>query len=193
MSTHNMFSWRIKKNIDTIADWSGPLLSSCNGWKNSCCDWGSNPVHWTQKLALYRIAIKASLCSKAVQVYKCIIYLSLIHIPSPFSDLYVNLNFSTQYQATKPLGPPSPSDWLNLHWAWVSDVTDENILCRNWGSNLVCWTQSHALYCIAIKAVCSARQYKCIIYLSLLNLYAPKVPFHMTRFIYFLKSIKTII
>ena len=35
----------------------------------------------------------------------------------------------------------------------------------DWGSNLVRWTQSPMLYHIAIKLACTARQYKCIIYL----------------------------
>ena len=39
-------------------------------------DLKSNPIHWTQSPALYRIAVKASLYSKAVQV--CYIP---IHVP----------------------------------------------------------------------------------------------------------------
>ena len=50
----------------------------CNRWKKLeitfFLDRGSNPVRWTQSPTLYRVAIKAGLYRKAVQVY---------HIPIP--------------------------------------------------------------------------------------------------------------
>ena len=45
-------------------------------------DWGSNPVHWTQSPILYRVAIKAGLYRKAVEVY---------HIPIPGDILPLQL------------------------------------------------------------------------------------------------------
>ena len=41
----------------------------------------------------------------------------------------------------------------------------EIIFFPNRGSNPVRWTQSPTLYHVAIKPACTARQYKCVIYL----------------------------
>ena len=45
--------------------------AKCNSWKNGnniLPDWGSNPVRTIQSLTFYRVAIKAGLYRKAVQV-----------------------------------------------------------------------------------------------------------------------------
>ena len=64
------------------------LSSVCNSWKNGnniFPDRGSNPVHWTQSLTLYRVAIKVGLYRRAVQV--CYIPIPndmLLELPSRF-------------------------------------------------------------------------------------------------------------
>ena len=61
-------------------------VPNVTGEKFLCQNRGLNPVRWTQSPTLYRIAIKASLYHKAVQVCHIVIYegKSISNQPIPF-------------------------------------------------------------------------------------------------------------
>ena len=76
-----MFSWWLYSQVlKSISDCyrpgrppAGPIMVRyiCNRWKNGIIflpNRGSNPVRWTQSPTLYRVAVKAGLYRKAVQV-----------------------------------------------------------------------------------------------------------------------------
>ena len=88
------------------------IIRCCNRWKSSnhqCRDRGSNPGRLHDRPTLYHVALKACLYRKAVQGY---------HIPitatySPFIFWFVRESqFEQPLQATKPIGPLIPSDWI---------------------------------------------------------------------------------
>ena len=101
----------------------------CNRWKKSnhhCCCLGSNPDHLNDEPKLYRLAIKAGLHYKAVQVYHKFIYtyLSLLYTCIPPTYLRIFLESSFQLSVTFCCaGMCSLSLWVPLHWAL--DVTSE--------------------------------------------------------------------
>ena len=81
-------------------------------WKNSnhqCRYLEPSPGRLPDRRTLYLVAIKAVLCHKAVQVY----HIPILHIPPPVLDSRrprISILATTQYQATKSIGPPSLSD-----------------------------------------------------------------------------------
>ena len=114
--------------------------------KNSYAATGDRTRSARLSPTLYRIAIKAGLYRKAVQV---------CHIPIPGDILPLHIDI-------RPCISWSPRITWNENQGvlctyvgylrWAPNVTGEKFLCRDRGSNPVGWTQSPTLYRVTIKA-----------------------------------------
>ena len=115
---------------------------------------GSNPVRWTQSPTLYRVAIKACLYRKAVQV---------CYIPIPGDILPLQVEILPQISRSPRITWNETQGVLCTHVGylrWAPNVTVEKIeitFFPSWGSNPVRWTQSPTLYRVAIKAGLSCK------------------------------------
>ena len=129
-------------------------MAICNRWKNSnhqCRSRGSNPGRLRYRPTLYRIAIKAGLYRKAVQVY---------HIPITTTYSPSILRFAHESQFEQPLNTRPPS--LLGHQARQMGLftlgarcnrwKNSNHQCRSRGSNPGRLRYRPTLYRIAIKA-----------------------------------------
>ena len=110
---------------------------------------GLNPVRWTQSPTLYRVAIKAGLYRKAVQV---------CYIPIPGDILPLQIEIRPWISRSPRITWNETQGVLCTHVGylrWAPNVTGEKMeitFFPNRGSNLVRWTQSPTLYRVAIKA-----------------------------------------
>ena len=110
-----------------------------------------DPPHVKQML--YHVAIKAGL-------YKCAIYLTLLHIPPPFLNSSPNLNLSSHE-------PIADMDVLRAHQTgylcWVPDITGEKILITFAPAEE---SNPQPLTCEpnTLLSCSKARQYKCVLY-----------------------------
>ena len=127
------------------------LIYKCNRWKNSnhqCSDQGSNLGRLRDRRTLYRVAIKAGLYRKAVQVYH--IPITTTYSP-PFLDSSANLKLSN-HSIPSLLGHQAHQIGLFTLGARCNRWKNSNHQCRDRGSNLGHLRDRRTLYRVAIKA-----------------------------------------
>ena len=130
------------------------MPSNCNRWKNSnhqCRGRGSNPGRLRDRPTLYRVAIKAGLYRKAVQVYH--IPITTTYSPSIFR--FVRESQFEQQLSTRPpslVGHQAHQMGLFTLGARCNRWKNSNHQCRGRGSNPGRLRDRPTLYRVAIKA-----------------------------------------
>ena len=125
-------------------------------------DRGSNLGRLRDKPILYRVAIKAGLYRKAVQVY---------HIPIPSDNLPLQLEICPGISRSPRITQNETQGVLCTHVGYlqcapnVTGAKMEITFFPDRGSSPGCLRYKPIIYRVLIKLACTASQYKCIIYL----------------------------